>query len=198
MDDTEINPVITLPAPYLEAVGALITNAAVMELLVDHMIAVFLRTSPTIARRFTNQIKSTKSKLIILKAIHDELAHEHPELITRFDGIYQKLTSSQANRSKIAHAKWGAEGNADTGAVDPIAKEFYIVSIPEGEEEAVTEPILLRTLQGYATQMAQAHRELEKYLRSLSFRPGKQGLHRWPPVHDKNIPAGRKQGRPEG
>lgn len=183
-------PVVTLPAPYFEAIGMLIAHAATLELLVDHTLAVFLRTSPTIARTFTGAIRDAKRKLQILKSVHDELA-DSEETRKLFDPIYQKLTSAQANRSKIAHAKWGATVNDDGGQDEN--SEYYILWYPEGEDEAVTDLMPLSTLQGYASQLATAHQELDRYLRALNFRPGASGQHQWPKPHKVNPRRPRKK-----
>ena len=184
MADPESDPVITLPPEYLKAIGALTTNAATMDMLLDHMIAVFLRTSPVIGRLITDPILSTKRKLALLNAIQIETALDDT-IKKRFEVVYQKLTSAQANRSKIAHAKWGV---SVTEGTDAEPKEYYIVSYEPGEEEPVTAPMPLSTLKGYATQMAQAHKALEDYLGSIEFRPGKRGKHRWPPVYNEKPP----------
>ena len=166
-------PLVRLPPDYLRAVGAITTNAALMDKLIDHTIAVFLRTSPTIGRRITEPILSTARKIDLLKGIGDEIAPDGP-LKDQFCAVCAKLSSAQAHRSKIVHARWGYRPKTDS---------FYVVWFEPGEDQPVTDPMPLQTLLNYGRQLDQARKALEKFLDSVDFVPWQKDLHVWPPFY---------------
>ena len=174
-DIPEAVPQFTLPKEYQEAIGGITVNAALMDQLIDHTIAVFLQTSPPIARLITDPILSTTRKIKLLKGIADEIAPTGPTK-KQFHEVYSKLQSAQAHRSKIIHARW---------RYSPKTNEYYIVSAQSDEGHQEDESIRLPTLLGYAHELAQAYQALEKFLHSIQFVPGKTGVHAWPPVHTR-------------
>ena len=174
-DTPKTVPQFTLPKEYQEAIGAITVNAALMDQLIDHTIAVFLQTSPAIARLITEPILSTTRKIKLLKGIADQITPTAPTK-KQFHKAYSKLRSAQAHRSKIVHARWG---------YSPKTNEYYIVSAQSDEGHHEDEPMNLPTLLGYVHELAQAYQALETFLHSIQFVPGKTGVHSWPPVHTR-------------
>ena len=170
---------IHLPPKYAQVIGELTINAALMDQLIDHTIAVFLGTSPTIGRLITDSILSTTRKIKLLEGIADEIPPEGP-LKDQFHDVCSKLQSAQAHRSKIVHARWGHRPKTDA---------YYVVTFEPGEKRSATETMPLSRLEGYGREVAQAYRALEKFLDSIDFVPGKKGKHAFPAVYRPHDPT---------
>ena len=175
-------PVTMLPEDYHTAIGVITVNGALMDQLVDVAIWTILRQPPERGATITKLLVATTRKIKFLKELCEPM-FKSEKVRTNFHDVYSKLTSAQANRSKIVHAKW---------VVTHPKKEFCIEVEESDETQAVVEAMPLSRLQRYGSEIFQAYRALEKFFLEVQLTPDKTGAHVWPPRAQKR-PYRRKK-----
>ena len=115
-----------LPPEYHIAIGVITVNGAIMDQLVDSAIWMILQMPPERGLPVTKLLVSTARKIDFLKDLLEPLFEDNA-LKNKFQNVYMKLKSAQANRSKIVHAKW----------VFSASDQSILIELPPEEDLAV-------------------------------------------------------------
>lgn len=167
----EPTPAHVLPREYYSAIGVITVNGALMDQLIELAIRLPLRLGPEQGRVLTNLLLSTTRKIDFLRDILNPM-FDSKEIKADFQEVYAKLKSAQKNRSKIVHAEW---------VIKHSDKSIHI-RIPQSDETVPEiEPMPLRQLQNYGSEIARAHKALENFFAKNELKPGTTGQYTWPP-----------------
>ena len=170
-------PVVGLSVEYHTAIGLITVNGAIMDQLVDTAIWMVMKLPPERGITITKLIANTSRKIRFLRDLVEPM-FENDELKADFHGVFSKLKSAQAHRSKIVHAKW----------VFKHSDHSIHIEVPASDEnQAVVEAMPLSQLQRYGDEIAKAHKELEDFFLRVEIKPDTTGTYKWPP---------RLEGRP--
>ena len=164
-------PAGVLSDDYYNAIGKITVNAAIMDHLIDSTIWMVLKMPPERGKTITKLQVATGRKIRLLHHLVVPMIKDD-QLKTEFLDVYCKLTSAQANRSKIVHAKW----------VFRASDQEILIEVPDLDDTvAVVEPMPVKQLQRYASEIARAQKALEKFFLKVVLKSDGTGFSVWPP-----------------
>tara|TARA_R110000868_G_scaffold235282_1_gene489201 strand:+ start:1393 stop:1932 length:540 start_codon:yes stop_codon:yes gene_type:complete len=164
-------PESSLSPEYHIAIGVITVNGALMDQLVETAIWMVLKMPPERGVTVTKLIANTSRKIQFLRDLLDPMFVDD-EIRTDFHEVYSKLKSAQKNRSKIVHAKWVFKQSDGTIHIElPLTEE----TLP------VVEPMPLKQLQRYGSEIATSHRALENFFLQADIQVDTSGTYQWPP-----------------
>ena len=168
---TDEGPVMGLSAEYHIAIGVITVNGAIMDQLVDNAIWVVMKMPPERGVTVTKLLISTTRKIGFLRDLVQPM-FEDDVVKADFHDVFSKLKSAQANRSKIVHAKWVFKHSDLSVHIEVPASDETLPAI---------EPMPLKRLQHYGSEIAKAHKALEDFFLRVDIKPDTTGTYTWPP-----------------
>lgn len=164
-------PEANLSPEYHIAIGIITVNGALMDQLVETAIWMVLKMPPERGIAVTKLIANTSRKIQFLRDLLNPM-FVNDNIRTDFHDVYSKLKSAQKNRSKIVHAKWVFKKKDGSIYIElPLTDETF----------PAIEPMPLKQLQRYGSEIATAHRALEDFFLRAEIRPDTSGTYQWPP-----------------